>query len=216
MKSITQRMWRENKGLLLFIVLMVAFRSAFADWNSVPTGSMKPTIIEGDRIWINKLAYDIRAPFSTTSILRLADPERGDIVVFNSKTSKIRLVKRVVGLPGDEVSMRNNKLILNGKPVAYRLFAEHEVGYDLLEDLPGAPHAVRIMDRPSSLASFPTIKIPAEHYLVLGDNRNNSADSRVIGLVPRSEIIGRTRSVVMSLNYDNYYLPRAARFFKPL
>ena len=84
-------LWKENKTFVIFITLMLVFRSALADWNTVPTGSMKPTILEGDRIAVNKMAYDLRVPFTTISLIKLADPERGDIVVFDSKASDKRL-----------------------------------------------------------------------------------------------------------------------------
>ncbi|MEM7360648.1 MAG: signal peptidase I [Pseudomonadota bacterium] len=216
MKRGLGRLWSENKGILLFLVLMVVFRSALADWNSVPTGSMKPTIIEGDRILVNKVAYDLRLPFMHTSLLKLADPERGDIIIFDSAVSEQRLVKRVVGVPGDVVEMRNNRLIINGQALQYHALDGNRQFVDLNEDLPGASHAVRILTRGSIRSSFAPLRIPEQYYLALGDNRNNSADSRVIGLVPRNEIIGRTRSVVMSLDYDNYFIPRSERFFKKL
>src|SRR5205807_8645618 len=98
---------------------MVIFRSALADWNTVPTGSMKPTILEGDRIFVNKLAYDLRVPLTHVSIFRIADPKRGDIVVFDSKLADTRLVKRVIGLPGDTVEMRDNRLTINGVDAQY-------------------------------------------------------------------------------------------------
>lgn len=206
--------WRENKSFVLFIVLMCLFRSAFADWNTVPTGSMLPTIVEGDRIAVNKLAYDLRIPFTHISLVKLGDPQRGDIAVFDSKAADIRLVKRVIGLPGDRVSMENNHLTINGVAVNY----EHidTVG-DGLEHLQGVDHKVRISyPAPYSFANFPAVTVPQGHYLMLGDNRDRSSDSRVIGFVPRDEIIGRARSVIMSTNYDNYYLPRLDRFFKEL
>lgn len=210
------RLWAQNKGLLLFLVLMTVFRSALADWNSVPTGSMKPTILEGDRILVNKMAYDLRVPFTRIPLLKFADPERGDIIIFDSKVSDQRLVKRVIGVPGDLIEMRNNRLVLNGQALEYRLLDNTAQFQDLSENLPGMPHAVRILKHGSIRSSFSPLIIPDQYYLALGDNRNNSADSRVIGLVPRNEIIGRTRSVVMSLNYDNYYIPRSGRFFKNL
>src|SRR5690606_17182877 len=74
------KLWRDNRSLVIFLLLMLLFRSAVADWNEVPTGSMKPTIIEGDRILVNKLAYDLRVPFTHISLLKLADPQRGDII----------------------------------------------------------------------------------------------------------------------------------------
>src|SRR6478735_9147129 len=101
MKSGLLKAWREYRGFAVFVVLMVIFRSALADWNVVPTGSMKPTIIEGDRILVNKLAYDFKIPLTHISLHKFADPGRGDIVVFDSRAAATRLVKRVIGLPGD-------------------------------------------------------------------------------------------------------------------
>ena len=95
------------------------FRSACADWNTVPTGSMNPTIIEGDRIAVNKMAYDLRIPFTHISLRKLGDPERGDIAVFDSKVSDKRLVKRVIGVPGDRVAMINNQLLINDAVIDY-------------------------------------------------------------------------------------------------
>lgn len=206
--------WRENKSFVIFLCLMFIFRSACADWNTVPTGSMNPTIIEGDRIAVNKLAYDLHIPFTHISLLKLGDPERGDIAVFDSKVSDKRLVKRVVGVPGDAISMINNQLVINGTAIQY----EKSTGnIDQLEHLFSTTHVVRIKNsNDHAFANFPTVIVPADHYLMLGDNRYNSADSRVIGFVPRGEFVGRSRAVVMSLNYDNFYLPRLDRFFKSL
>lgn len=216
MKQKLRLAWQDNKNFVLFVVLMLIFRSALADWNTVPTGSMKPTILEGDRIAVNKIAYDLRIPFTAISLLKLADPERGDIVVFESKVSDKRLVKRVIGLPGDRVAMSNNQLIINGQPLAYDALDSGNSS-DQLEHLPGVAHQIRISDPNNHFfANFSEVSVPAGHYLMLGDNRDNSADSRVIGFVPRSEIIGRSRNVVMSFNYDNYYLPRADRFLHKL
>ena len=111
--------WKDNKGFIFFLILMFAFRSTFADWNTVPTGSMKPTILIGDRILVNKMAYNIHFPFTHFSLLKLADPERGDIIVFDSEVSDKRLVKRVVGMPGDRVELLGNQLIISGKALAY-------------------------------------------------------------------------------------------------
>ena len=216
--------WKEFRGLILFILLMTIFRSALADWNAVPTGSMLPTIVEGDRILVNKMAYDLRIPFSHTSLLKLADPQRGDIIVFDSDVSDIRLVKRVVAVPGDVVQMQNNRLTINGQLLQYQQHdtvnrlsaAQLEPYIELQENLLGVKHRVRIAKAGSRSSTFSPLVIPHDRYLALGDNRDNSADSRVIGLIPRKEIIGRTRSVVMSLNYDNYYLPRSDRFLQPL
>src|ERR1044072_7253680 len=108
---------KEIRPLLIVAVLLFAVRSSLADWNDVPTGSMKPTILEGDRIFVNKLAYDLKVPFTTWHLAKWSNPQRGDIVVFYSPHDGTRLVKRVMGLPGDTIEMRNDRFILNGKPV---------------------------------------------------------------------------------------------------
>ena len=216
MKTLFYKAWKENKSLLIFLVLMFVFRSTFADWNTVPTGSMKPTILEGDRILVNKMAYDIRVPFTHISLFKTSDPERGDIIVFDSKVSEKKLVKRVVGIPGDIISMDNNTISINGKKLSYQNISSDGEMQDRVESLLGVEHTVRINTDGSALSNFQPIEVPPEFYLALGDNRDNSADSRVIGFVPRDEIVGRSRSVVMSFNYDNYYLPRSNRFFHTL
>ncbi|RYV03712.1 signal peptidase I [Shewanella sp. OPT22] len=207
---------KENKSLLLFLVLMSVFRSAVADWYTVPTGSMKPTILEGDRIYTNKMAYDVRVPFTHISLYKVSNPTRGDIIVFDSKAAKNRLIKRVIGIPGDRVVLSHNQLTINGEQLDYQKISSNAVSSDEIENLLGLKHQVRLSETPSSLASFREVTVPEGHYLALGDNRDHSADSRVIGFVPRSEIIGSAESVVMSLNYDNYYLPRKERFFHSL
>ena len=100
-------------------MIATSFKSAIADWNIVPTGSMKPTILEGDRIFVNKLAYDLKIPYTTLHIATWGAPQRGDIVVFYSPVDGTRLVKRVVGIPGDSIAMRNNQLTINGEDIRY-------------------------------------------------------------------------------------------------
>ncbi|MBN7821273.1 signal peptidase I [Bowmanella yangjiangensis] len=216
MKLKLKTLLKENKGLLIFIALMLVFRSAVADWNDVPTGSMKPTILEGDRILVNKMAYDIRLPFSQISLKKLADPARGDIIVFESQKAGNQLVKRVVGVPGDVVEMRDNRLFINGEALTYVTQRADTNGQDLVENLVGIEHSVRIKPGHQPLANFPPVQVPENAYLALGDNRDNSADSRVIGFVPRHEIRGRAHHVLFSLNYDNFYLPRGDRFYHPI
>jgi len=214
MKPNWRNLWQENKSFIIFLGLMFIFRSACADWNTVPSASMKPTLVEGDRIAVNKLAYDLHIPFTHISLLKLGDPARGDVAIFDSKVSDKRLVKRVIGIPGDTVSMTNNQLTINGKAIDYE---KDSASIDQIEKLFNTPHSVRISNPDDhAFANFPAVVVPEGQYLMLGDNRDNSADSRVIGFVPRGEFVGRSRAVVMSLNYDNYYIPRADRFFKTL
>ena len=209
------KFWKTNKLFVLFILLMSVFRSAVADWYSVPTGSMKPTIKEGDRIIVNKMAYDLRLPFSQISLLNTGEPQRGEIVVFESKAANNRLIKRMIGLPGDVIAMKNEKLFINGKPVSYQITQQNTQQLFATEQVDAINHIVRIDKSESDqLSSFGPITVPQGHYLVLGDNRRNSADSRVYGFVPRHELKGKATAIAFSLNYDNYYLPRDNRFFK--
>lgn len=216
MRQQIARALRNNRSLLLFLTLMFVFRSALADWNHVPTGSMKPTILEGDHILVNKMAYDLRLPFTHISLVKRADPQRGNIVVFDSEASGKRLVKRVIGVPGDLVELRDNRLIVNGHSASYQLADQSTSYWDVTENLSGIEHLVRLRKTGSALASFPRTRVPDGYYFALGDNRDNSADSRVIGLVPRTEIVGRATSVLLSLDYDNGYLPRSDRFLQRL
>ncbi len=211
-------LWREYRGFALFIVMMIVFRSALADWNTVPTGSMKPTIVEGDRIFVNKLAYDLKIPLTSISVHEFADPKRGDVVVFDSKAADTRLVKRVVGLPGDVVEMRDNHLVINGIAARYSGFARlDEVTSAAIETYLDMSHRVELTRAGvGRLRSFGPVRVPEGSYLVLGDNRDNSADSRVYGFVPRQEIVGHAIRVVLSLDYDHYFMPRFERSFQPL
>src|SRR5437879_5912998 len=128
LRSRARRWWRDEiRPLLVIGVILFAVRSSLADWNDVPTGSMIPTILEGDRIFVNKLAYDLKVPFTTRHLAQWADPKRGDIVVFFSpeldeatrEPTETRLVKRCVAVPGDTLEVRDDKLIINGLVVAY-------------------------------------------------------------------------------------------------
>ena len=109
MKRIATKIWREWRSLALFFMIMVPFKSAVADWNWVPTGSMKPSILEGDLVFVNKLAYDLKVPFTTLHLSTWGNPVRGDVVVFFSPQDGTRLVKRVVGVPGDTVQLKERR-----------------------------------------------------------------------------------------------------------
>jgi signal peptidase I len=226
-RSRARRPWlREARSLLLLTLAVFAIRSSLADWSDVPTGSMKPTILEGDRIYVNKLAYDLKVPFTTRHIAEWSNPNRGDIVVFFSPRDEMRLVKRVIGLPGDVVELRNNTLILNGQPVAYRPLAE-----DLVRDLAGGERATHVFaaeqlgSRPHAVAGYPAVQalrdfgpchVPEGHYFMMGDNRDDSFDSRFYGAVERRRIVGRATAVALSFDRSNYWAPRWHRFASAL
>src|SRR5580765_3311532 len=109
-----KKILQEIKVFAIMLLVICSLRSALADWNDVPTGSMKPTIQEGDRVVVNKLAYDLKVPFTTIEVFKWSDPQRGDIVVLFSPVDGTRLVKRVIAVPGDRVAMLNNQLYVNG------------------------------------------------------------------------------------------------------
>ena len=220
-------LWRDYRGMVLFLVLMFGFRASWADWVQVPTGSMNPTIIEGDRVLVDKHTFGVRVPFTHLRLTSGSDPVRGDIVVFDSPSTGTSLVKRVIGVPGDVVSLEDEALVINGVRAQYTAGDVNHLR-DLLaatgaeepvlvrERFPGAQHDVLLLPHRQARTSFGPIRIPADRYLMLGDNRDNSADSRYFGLVPRENIVGRASRVVVSLNPEHYFLPRADRFLVSL
>lgn len=217
----------ENRVLLIFFGLMLVFRSAVADWMDVPSGSMNPTLVEGDRIFVDKEAYGLRIPFTTKRLTDGTDPQRGDIVIFASPEDGMTLVKRVVGLPGDTVEMRNERLLINGVAIDYTL-AQPAADTDLphttraldhtylIEGLGTRSHPIMLLPRRYADRSFGPVRVPQGEYLVLGDNRDNSKDSRYIGFVPRDNIVGRAFAVAYSLDAGRWYRPRGDRLFKAL
>lgn len=230
MKSIVN-IWNNNKGLILFIFLMLFFRSAIADWYHVPSGSMKPNILIGDRVWVDKLAYDVKIPFTDINLSRHNEPNRGDVIVFNSAASNDRLIKRVIAVPGDMVFMRDNQLFINQQPLKLRLnetlnsnlasansdrleFIEESVDGGNNDE--PSRYRVQYHSNKSFRSSFAPILVKPDHLWVMGDNRDNSADSRVIGLVPRAELVGKAERVVVSFDKNSYYLPRSGRFLETL
>jgi signal peptidase I len=162
------------------------------------------------------MAYDLRIPFTHISLLKLGDPHTGDIIVFDSVAADNRLIKRVIGVPGDSIALKNNELIINGKKRDYKNVQSNIDSLDRIESLNNHNHVIRVANIPSRLSWFDEITIPNNYYLAMGDNRDNSADSRVIGLIARHEILGKTKRVIVSLDYDNYYLPRKDRVLMPL
>lgn len=220
--------WRNLRGLVIFLALMSLFRSAIADHMQVPTGSMNPTVVEGDQILVNKMAYGLRIPFTHVWLYEGEGPKRGDVITFDSPEDGGTWLKRVVGLPGDTVEMRDEMLIINGRPLGYKpgdvsaadALPQRTRGMRLQfadEQLGDVNHPIMIMpDVPSPVRTFSAVTIPAGQYLLLGDNRDNSKDSRYIGLIGRELITGHAHTVLLSLNGDRNYLPRGGRFIKPL
>lgn len=236
------RWWKQIRSLALLILVMFAARSVIFDWNDVPSGSMQPTILVGDRVFVNRLAYGLKVPFTTIHLLRWGAPVRGDIVVFYAPDKDgTRMIKRVIGVPGDVVTLVDNQLTINGKPASYEpvvpgtmkeLPMVDQTERDFFEEtIDGLRHwvakdpgmSVRGGDGRRNIRE---IVVPPGKFMMIGDNRDFSMDSRfwgrdssrepVAGLVDQSQVLGRAWRVAFSLDKNRYYAPRWDRFFGAL
>src|ERR1041385_1617412 len=227
LRARARKLWKEEiRPLVILALVLFSIRSSLADWNDVPTGSMKPTILEGDRVYVNKVAYDLKVPFTTWRLAQWDNPKRGDIVVFYSPHDGKGLVKRVVGVPGDTIELRHDSLFLNSNPVEYGPIpanllrdvsaADRAVQLYAEEQLPGQTHAVAAIPSVAALRDFGPVQVESGHYFMMGDNRDNSFDSRYYGTVPRKQILGRATAGVVSFDKEHYWMPRWKRNFSKL
>lgn len=186
---------------------------------------MRPSLVEGDVVFVNRLAYDLKIPLTDVVLAHLGDPQRGDIVTFTSPADGTRLIKRLVALPGDVVEMRGKQLRINGVKADYKLLdtaSETMVNgvtlpvMHLAERLGNEQRTIQWMPDLLRAADFGPLAVPADHYLMLGDNRDNSADSRYIGFVPRKALIARAERILVSADILDNWMPRAERFGKSL
>jgi signal peptidase I len=179
--------------LIVIVMIVLLIRAFVAQAYNIPSGSMKPTLLVGDFILVNKLVY------------RFSEPQRGDIVVFKYPIDpNIDFIKRIVALPGEEVEVRNNQVFINGKPLPLiEVNREEENGVRKViyeEVLPeGIKHKVQFYeDFPFSKRDFGPVVVPPNHYFVMGDNRDNSEDSRYWGFLPRENIVGKAFVIYFS------------------
>ena len=212
--------FRANKGFLLFMLLFGVFRTAVADWSPIPSASMRPNLLEGDVVFFNRMAYNVKVPLTDIVLARTGEPQRGEVIIFDSPQDGTRLIKRVLALPGDRIEMRNERLVINGVESAYSL---DEV---VQEPMPGGPvdalrmtetvdgrgHRIQVLPQRVVARDFGPVTVPADAFLMLGDNRDNSADSRYIGFVPRHLLVGRAERILVSADYQGNWMPRPARF----
>ena len=211
---------RANKGFLLFMLLFGVFRTAVADWNPIPSASMRPNLLEGDVVFVNRLAYNVKVPLTDVVLARTGEPRRGDVVTFASPADGTRLIKRVLALPGDRVEMRDERLVINGVMSDY---TPNEKARETAPEGPmdaqrytevvdGRSHRIQVMPQRAALRDFGPVTVPPDAYLMLGDNRDNSGDSRYIGFVPRHLLIGRAERILVSADYQGNWMPRFDRF----
>ena len=202
--------WRFAKDHWIFFCILIGIivlRATVVDWHPLPSGSMHPTLLEGDVLVVNRLSYDVKFPFTNHILWHLQNPARGDIVVFDEPQEGRLLVKRIIGIPGDTVSLVNKALILNGHRAQYQPYGPamdyipvgaHWSAHDFVEIVPGLPaHKIRRLDNEFP-SDFATVTVPPGHYLMLGDNRDNSADFRFFGFVSEALLQGRVARVAFS------------------
>ncbi len=217
--------WLNNKGFILFLGLMFVLRSAVADWSYIPSSSMNPTLIQGDRVGVNKVAYSLRVPFTLHHLVRWGAPERGDVITFDSPLDEVNLIKRVVAIAGDTVEMRDNTVLINGQAVQRKLIETSrlipsEMGplnAEIWQEQLGQKtyESAKLVEL-NRFKDFDAVQVPAGHILVLGDSRDNSNDSRFIGFIDVNRITGRAERVVMSHDPESFYLPRSGRWWLAL
>jgi signal peptidase I len=212
-------------GAELFVVVALMFtcRVAVADWPKVPTGSMEPTLRVGDYLLVNHLAYGPRLPFTNTAI-EISQPQRGDVVVFRFPLDVSQFyVKRLIGLPGDKVVFRDGAVSVNGAAFDVQVMGDGEAEEDrgqwiVRENAAGTGRTLKINPfvqgrlplnlQANGLAAHCRAEragawecsVPAGHYLMLGDNRDNSADSRVWGFLPHEQVYGKAVRVLFNFS----------------
>jgi signal peptidase I len=181
---------RDFVRVAVALAVAVTARSSLADHYFVPSGSMLPTVEPEDHIVVDKLAYGLRVPFLDAYALHFTPPGRGDVVVLSSPDDGRVLLKRVVGVPGDRVTIAAGYVVIDGVTMPVR-----EQGGALVEQLGGEAHTITF--GAGGGPDFGPVRIPAGRYLVLGDNRGESRDGRYFGLVARDTILGRAQGVVL-------------------
>ncbi len=193
--------------VLLFVLVIRSF--VFEPFR-IPSGSMMPTLLKGDFIFVQKYAYGLRLPVTETKIIETGAPKRGDVVVFRLPSDpSINYIKRVVGLPGDVVVYRRHQLTINGEVVEFEPHP-HASNSDTryIEQLGAREHEIRINSE-SHVRGDGEFEVPEDHYFMMGDNRDNSTDSRFIGYVPESHLVGE--AVRIWLHMDGLNWPRWER-----
>ena len=204
---------KRNRSILAFTICLFAFRWSLADQYHIPTGSMEPTIHVGDRIVVNKAAYQFRLPFTTVPIATFSEPSRGDVVVFDNPVNEVCMVKRIVGLPGDTIAIKNGFIAINGAPLPGTIegmerLGENQDEYEVYYRERVGDSEVKIKRLPHRLnrAEF-HLTIPAGHYFAMGDNRDNSADSRSWGLIRKQDLKGKAIGIFFNVSWASTLVP---------
>ncbi|ROR32129.1 signal peptidase I [Inmirania thermothiophila] len=204
------------------LLAVLVLRSFLVEPFRIPSGSMMPTLLAGDFILVNKFAYGIRLPVINAKVIDLGRPERGDVVVFRyPRDPSVDYIKRVVGLPGDRIEYRDKQLYVNGRAVPRRYVGEYENGARRYrERLDGREHDILLDPYPAPLR-YPCLRdgayvVPEGHYFVMGDNRDNSNDSRFWCAVPDRNLVGKAFLIWMNWSGVDEGLIRWRRIGRPI
>ncbi len=223
-----------GKQLAIAIVIVLVVRSSLVEPYKIPSGSMIPTLFIGDHIFVNKFAYGLKLPFSATFghpiyITKRSVPKRGDVIVFRyPRDESTNYIKRVIGLPGDRIAVRNKSLFINDVVVSETPHENAELSSGIIDkadqsiltlymaDLRGHKHPVLHDERNVIGSDYGPITVPADKVFVMGDNRDRSSDSRAWGFVPVRNIKGKALfiwlNVVTNWSFDDFYIiPRLGR-----
>jgi len=223
--ALAKQPWWVEYSVSFFPVILIVFllRSFLVEPFKIPSSSMVPTLLVGDFILVNKFTYGIRLPVANKKVMELGSPRRGDVMVFRyPEDPSLDYIKRVVGLPGDRIEYRNKRLFINGTQVPVRQIDDYlsrermQFSRRYLETLNGVEHEILLEeDAPAFVApsrAFPhagncnynmnglACTVPPGHYFAMGDNRDNSSDSRVWGFVPDENIVGKAFFIWLNLN----------------
>lgn len=203
------------KSFFPVLLIVLVIRSFLFEPYRIPSGSMMPTLLTGDFIFVNKFAYGLRLPVINTRIVEVGTPERGDVIVFRLPSDpSVNYVKRVVGLPGDTVEYDpgNKRITINGDAVPIDLVGPYDEGPDMVlgyEQL--GEHRHRLLLIRGRLSRGGLYEVPAGHYFVMGDNRDDSEDGRYldeVGYIPEGNIVGRATGVWMNWRWPSQGGPR--------
>jgi signal peptidase I len=218
--------WVVTLGIAFAVAFF--FRTTIASPRHIPTGSMIPTIKIGEFIFVGMFSYDWHIPFTRKSLIERKQPQHGDIVVFEYPLDPEKdYIKRVIGVPGDTVEVRGRQVILNGKPLETELVKDKSILEDLApkynpdymslyrEKIDGVTHYIAYMNDRTPRELEPTI-IPANSFFVMGDNRDDSQDSRYWGFVPREKLLGKAGFIWFSFDVNHFPFLRFKRFFTML
>ncbi|WP_457673266.1 signal peptidase I [Thiolapillus sp.] len=201
---------RGIRPFLLFFVFLLAFRTGIADWSPIPSGSMEPTLFPGDVVWIDKMAFGPSIPILNRKLASWGHPQRGDIITFVPPHTDQLYVKRVIGVPGDRIRMEGMDIYVNGARLARQLAPAGDGYLRGTERIDDRTHGIQLTPGLPVPWIGRTIRVPEGKYFVLGDHRNNSADSRFWGFVDEEKIMGRVTAVALSVSPRRPLLSRIA------